>query len=137
MSELQETEIGEKHFYISSPLGSYLLLQKCDCAHPVCSQCVRLGREKDCEYTEKDQRSRTEILEENIAVLQARLQELEHAGAPTSELNYSASLQSALGEDVDMQEHSSPHSLGARFSPGQYLSTHAIPDSPNIALTVA
>ncbi|KAI0091621.1 hypothetical protein BDY19DRAFT_931391 [Irpex rosettiformis] len=51
---------------------------KCDCARPVCSQCVRYGRERDCEYTDKHQLSRTEMLEETIATLQAKLQELEH-----------------------------------------------------------
>lgn len=52
---------------------------KCDCAHPVCSQCVRFGRERDCEYSEKDQKTRTELLEEQIAVLKARVIELEDA----------------------------------------------------------
>lgn len=43
----------------------------------MCSQCARYGRERDCEYSDKDQRSRTEILEETISVLQARLAEFE------------------------------------------------------------
>ncbi|KIP07431.1 hypothetical protein PHLGIDRAFT_71064, partial [Phlebiopsis gigantea 11061_1 CR5-6] len=58
--------------------------QKCDCAHPVCNQCVRFGRERDCEYSEKDQRSRTEILEETISNLQARVRELESGSGPAS-----------------------------------------------------
>lgn len=53
--------------------------QKCDCAHPICGQCTRLNREKDCEYSDKDNRSRSEILEEQVALLQARLHELEHS----------------------------------------------------------
>lgn len=85
----------------------------------MCSQCIRLGREKDCEYTEKDKRSRTEILEENIAVLQARLRKLEHADAsPASGSNHYVSLQNG---DVDMVEDGSTHSFAAQSSPGQYF----------------
>ncbi|KAI0692453.1 hypothetical protein BC835DRAFT_1357380 [Cytidiella melzeri] len=51
---------------------------KCDCARPVCSQCIRYGRERDCEYTDKHQLSRTEMLEETIVTLRARVRELEH-----------------------------------------------------------
>ncbi|TCD67723.1 hypothetical protein EIP91_012022 [Steccherinum ochraceum] len=57
---------------------------KCDCVRPVCGQCVRFNRERDCEFTDGDQRSRTQILEENIAVLQARLRVLEHPDADPS-----------------------------------------------------
>ena len=41
---------------------------------------MRFGRERDCEYSEKDQKSRTEVLEEKIAALQARVRELEGGG---------------------------------------------------------
>ncbi|KAI0782138.1 hypothetical protein C8Q75DRAFT_788457 [Abortiporus biennis] len=53
---------------------------KCDCTRPVCGQCVRFGRERDCEYTDGDQRSRTEILEETITNLQTRLRAYENTG---------------------------------------------------------
>ena len=46
----------------------------------MCSPCVRFGRERDCEYADKDRRTRSELLEEKIAFLQARLQELEGGG---------------------------------------------------------
>ncbi|KAH8105306.1 hypothetical protein BXZ70DRAFT_920252 [Cristinia sonorae] len=67
---------------------------KCDCVRPVCGQCVRFNREHDCEFTDGDQRSRTQILEENIAALQARLKLLE---SPTSEPSTSTSPESLPG----------------------------------------
>lgn len=80
--------------YARAPKGAACLncrrrKMKCDCARPFCGQCIRFSRERDCEYTDGDQRSRTEILEENIAVLQARVRQLESnkgtaPGVPTS-----------------------------------------------------
>ena len=46
---------------------------------------MRFNRERDCEYTDGDQRSRTEILEEQIAQLQARIRTLESAPEPTTQ----------------------------------------------------
>ncbi|KAH8101647.1 hypothetical protein DFH11DRAFT_1790190 [Phellopilus nigrolimitatus] len=51
---------------------------KCDGGRPVCTQCVFDDCASDCEYTDKQGRTRTQILEENIALLQARVQELEN-----------------------------------------------------------
>lgn len=51
---------------------------------PICGQCLRFNRERDCEYTDGDQRSRTEILEEQITQLQARLHTLESSVTPAS-----------------------------------------------------
>ena len=44
--------------------------------HPVCGQCSRAGKAADCEYTDAQGRSRTIILEEKVAVLEARIREL-------------------------------------------------------------
>ncbi|KAH9949952.1 hypothetical protein B0H21DRAFT_725428 [Amylocystis lapponica] len=55
---------------------------RCDSARPVCGPCVRAHRECDCEYTDGPTRSRTQVLEEEIAILEARIHELEHPGAP-------------------------------------------------------
>lgn len=63
--------------------------QKCDCVRPVCGQCVRFNRERDCEYTDGDQRSRTEILEEQIATLQARIGTLENPVDPVATIQVS------------------------------------------------
>ncbi|KAG2141400.1 uncharacterized protein EDB93DRAFT_1252543 [Suillus bovinus] len=51
---------------------------KCDGTRPTCSQCVRGNRPDDCEYTDGQGRSRTNMLEQEISRLQARIQELEH-----------------------------------------------------------
>jgi len=74
---------AEAGFSSRAPKGK-ACLEKCDCVRPVCGQCVRFNRERDCEFTDGDQRSRTQILEENIAVLQARLRALEHPGSEPS-----------------------------------------------------
>jgi hypothetical protein len=44
----------------------------------MCGQCIRGNRPDDCEYTDGQGRSRTHMLEQDIARLQARVQELEH-----------------------------------------------------------
>ncbi|KAI5116156.1 hypothetical protein M0805_008427 [Coniferiporia weirii] len=52
--------------------------QRCDSARPVCTPCVGANRSDDCEYTDNQGRTRTQILEENVSRLEARLQELEN-----------------------------------------------------------
>ncbi|KAJ7646877.1 hypothetical protein FB45DRAFT_677487, partial [Roridomyces roridus] len=52
--------------------------QKCDGVKPVCGQCTRAPKDDDCEYQEGRSRSRTKVLEDTVARLEARLQELEH-----------------------------------------------------------
>ncbi|KAH8115853.1 hypothetical protein DFH11DRAFT_1506802, partial [Phellopilus nigrolimitatus] len=51
---------------------------KCDGMRPFCTQCTSGNRAKDCEYTDNQGRTRTAMLEENIALLQARIDELEN-----------------------------------------------------------
>ncbi|KAF8997582.1 hypothetical protein BDQ17DRAFT_1248425 [Cyathus striatus] len=51
---------------------------RCDGARPVCGQCEHAGRPDDCEYVSGQERSRTQILEENISRLEARIQELQN-----------------------------------------------------------
>ncbi|KAA1474254.1 hypothetical protein DENSPDRAFT_319494 [Dentipellis sp. KUC8613] len=51
---------------------------KCDGQRPVCGQCERAGKPEDCGYVDSQTRSRTQILEENIAQLEARIEELEN-----------------------------------------------------------
>ncbi|KDQ61346.1 hypothetical protein JAAARDRAFT_45042 [Jaapia argillacea MUCL 33604] len=53
---------------------------KCDGARPICGPCLRGRRQEDCEYGDGQGRTRTEILEENIALLETRIKELEHPG---------------------------------------------------------
>ena len=91
----------------------------------MCNQCLRFGREKDCEYTEKDQKSRTEILEGNISVLQNRIRELESAASGSGPGPSSAVAELAdwtgLTEDIGFGEivmsgHTAGESAGARNS---------------------
>ncbi|KAJ7143488.1 Zn(2)-Cys(6) binuclear cluster domain-containing protein [Mycena crocata] len=49
---------------------------KCDGERPQCGQCSRSSSFQDCEYAE-DGPTRTQILEEQIAILEARIEELE------------------------------------------------------------
>ncbi|KIK79728.1 hypothetical protein PAXRUDRAFT_833952 [Paxillus rubicundulus Ve08.2h10] len=51
---------------------------KCDGIRPICTQCTRGDRAEDCEYTDGNRRPRTLVLEEDIARLRARVQELEN-----------------------------------------------------------
>ena len=53
-------------------------MQRCDGRRPFCSACVRANRTDDCEYTDNQGRTRTQVLEETLERLQARLQELEN-----------------------------------------------------------
>ncbi|KAH0831391.1 hypothetical protein J3R83DRAFT_14055 [Lanmaoa asiatica] len=54
---------------------------KCDSARPVCTPCLRGERAVDCEYTDGQRRPRTLTLEEDVARLRARVQELENPQA--------------------------------------------------------
>ncbi|EKM50050.1 uncharacterized protein PHACADRAFT_130574 [Phanerochaete carnosa HHB-10118-sp] len=129
--------------YMRAPKGKACLncrrrKLKCDCAHPVCSQCVRLGREGDCEYSEKDQKTRTEILEEHVAALKARIVELEGAangGAGVSHADGFASWPGLLDDDdfADLAgtSHDARHSGGSHGSSPELTGRgHSIPTYP-------
>lgn len=47
----------------------------------MCGPCSRANRSEDCEYTDGQGRTRTQMLEETIAQLEARIQELENPGS--------------------------------------------------------
>ncbi|KAJ7647952.1 hypothetical protein FB45DRAFT_998840 [Roridomyces roridus] len=51
---------------------------KCDGVKPVCGPCTKTPKDDDCEYQDGPSRSRTKVLEDTVARLEARLQELEH-----------------------------------------------------------
>lgn len=60
--------------------------QRCDGQRPVCGQCVKGNRDDECQYHDKKQISRTEMLRAKVAKLEARLRELEveHSGSSSS-----------------------------------------------------
>ncbi|KAI0093808.1 hypothetical protein BDY19DRAFT_919028 [Irpex rosettiformis] len=51
---------------------------KCDGTRPVCSQCTKANREAECQYHDKKQVSRTEMLRAKMAKLEERLRQLEN-----------------------------------------------------------
>ena len=52
-------------------------MQRCDGQRPYCGQCSLTRRPEDCEYTDRQGRTNTEILEEQFRQLKARIDELE------------------------------------------------------------
>ncbi|KAJ7778695.1 hypothetical protein DFH07DRAFT_795641 [Mycena maculata] len=78
---------------------------KCDGTRPVCTQCIKMNRDDECEYDDKKQKSRTQKLKEKLSVLEQRLRELEsECGA--SATSPSSSDSSSLG--LPLTQHSSP-----------------------------
>ncbi|KAJ7762380.1 Zn(2)-Cys(6) binuclear cluster domain-containing protein [Mycena maculata] len=51
---------------------------RCDSRRPICGQCANTVRWEDCEYPDKQGRTRAETLEEDIARVQHRIHQLEH-----------------------------------------------------------
>ena len=54
--------------------------QKCDGNKPACGRCLANNRPDDCEYATGAEVTRSRLLEENIALLEARIRELENPG---------------------------------------------------------
>ncbi|KAK0238298.1 hypothetical protein EDD85DRAFT_950517 [Armillaria nabsnona] len=50
---------------------------KCDGTKPVCGPCLRHPKDDPCEYADSPRRSRTKVLEDQVARLEARLKDLE------------------------------------------------------------
>ncbi|KAJ7118890.1 hypothetical protein C8R44DRAFT_789556 [Mycena epipterygia] len=99
---------------------------KCDGTRPVCTQCIKMNRDEECEYDDKKQKSRTQKLKEKLSVLEQRLRELEsESGGATSP---SSSESSSLG--LPLTQHSSPEiaALPSVFNNGStYGSPSIIP----------
>lgn len=66
-------------------INLYTLIQRCDGVRPVCGQCTSKGKADDCEYTGDVQGlTRIQLMEENIALLEARIRELEDPAQDSS-----------------------------------------------------
>ncbi|RPD65437.1 hypothetical protein L226DRAFT_567324 [Lentinus tigrinus ALCF2SS1-7] len=65
------------------------LKAKCDGNKPACGRCIANNRPDDCEYATGAEVTRSRLLEENIALLEARIKELENPGetAPSVQLH--------------------------------------------------
>ncbi|KZT74019.1 hypothetical protein DAEQUDRAFT_682747 [Daedalea quercina L-15889] len=78
---------------------------KCDGLRPVCTQCLKANRGTECQYHEKKHVSRTQLLQQKVAKLEARLRELEseQAGPSTSGLR-SPSSPPPQNDTVDLSD---------------------------------
>ncbi|KAI0311531.1 hypothetical protein OF83DRAFT_750494 [Amylostereum chailletii] len=88
---------------------------KCDGTRPVCGPCARSNRSDDCEYTDGQGRTRSQMLEDTISRLEARIQELEHPEVSTS--------------SVTLHHPHSSYSHGLHTSPAPGYSQHSSPTS--------
>ncbi|KAF9018505.1 hypothetical protein BDZ89DRAFT_1044453 [Hymenopellis radicata] len=69
--------------FIGEPPGPKLtipVMQKCDGKKPICTPCTSSVSYGDCEYPERGGLTRTQALEEQIAMLESRIQQLEDPG---------------------------------------------------------
>ncbi len=65
---------------LSAILGRLVYIplpQRCDGAKPSCQQCVRAKKQDLCEYDDGKGKTRTQLLRETVARLEARIRELE------------------------------------------------------------
>ncbi|KAJ6497129.1 hypothetical protein C8R47DRAFT_1318088 [Mycena vitilis] len=79
---------------------------KCDGTRPVCTQCIKMNRDDECEYDDKKQKSRTQKLKEKLSMLEQRLRELESESAGATSPSSSSSGSSSLG--LPLTQQSSP-----------------------------
>ncbi|KAJ7348963.1 hypothetical protein DFH08DRAFT_863952 [Mycena albidolilacea] len=95
---------------------------KCDGTRPVCTQCIKMNRDAECEYDDKKQKSRTQKLKEKLSVLEQRLRELESESSANSP---SSSDASSLG--LPPTQHPSPEiaALPSLFDSGSGYATSA------------
>ncbi|KAI0726580.1 hypothetical protein C8Q72DRAFT_518907 [Fomitopsis betulina] len=101
---------------------------KCDGARPICGPCTRTHREYDCEYTDGPTRSPTQLLEDNIARLEARIYELEHpeSVAPSIVLHDPRTATSQPGPSAPVVQ-SVPPVAGTSVQAAAYLMPQAAP----------
>lgn len=52
-------------------------LQKCTGTRPVCEQCTQMKRAHECQYDDSSKKSRTQTLREKVALLEAKLRDME------------------------------------------------------------
>ncbi|KAJ6620347.1 hypothetical protein B0H10DRAFT_2022442 [Mycena sp. CBHHK59/15] len=99
---------------------------KCDGTRPVCTQCIKMNRDDECEYDDKKQKSRTQKLKEKLMVLEQRLRELESESVATSP---SSSDSSSLGQPLT--QHPSPEIVTVPFD-SSLFDTGSVYGSPSI-----
>ncbi|ESK89750.1 hypothetical protein Moror_16851 [Moniliophthora roreri MCA 2997] len=79
-------------------LNCRFLKIKCDGVKPTCGPCIRVPKDDPCEFT--DGPSRTVMLQENIARLQARVRELEEGDSARYSSSHPSTPSSSSGADT-------------------------------------
>ncbi|KAA1476063.1 hypothetical protein DENSPDRAFT_806624 [Dentipellis sp. KUC8613] len=111
---------------------------RCDAAKPVCGPCSRAGRDKECGYMDVQVRSKTQVLEDDILALKARIKELEghnpNASPPRPVLLHSphtAEQQSPTfgfpSSSIAIPQSPEPSAAGDVFLGGSMLAVYAFP----------
>ncbi|KAI9571069.1 hypothetical protein HD554DRAFT_2169443 [Boletus coccyginus] len=103
---------------------------KCDGARPVCTPCLRGERVEDCEYTDGQRRPRTLTLEEDIARLRARVQELENPAGAAPPVELHAPYASAPSPGMT-RSTSYPHAQARTPAPGSYQHPGSMGQGPS------
>lgn len=110
------------------------LLQKCDGRRPVCGPCERnIKTVDDCQYADSGP-TRTQMLEEDVAFLQARVRELEGRGDDHNSLFHNPYVDSLQHERRTYSMPALPHQaddLGSAFIPYPSGSTSGLHLSPD------
>ncbi|PFH53244.1 hypothetical protein AMATHDRAFT_45528 [Amanita thiersii Skay4041] len=103
---------------------------KCDGVKPMCGPCRRHPKEDECEYSDGPTRSRTQILEETVSRLAARVHELEHPNDTTPSVTLHDPYTSGRVHDRDPYNKSpsllflsEPIQAAASFSPSSTSSS--------------
>lgn len=91
---------------------------KCDAGKPACQQCIRAGSESECSYDNGKALSKTQILQQRIAQLEAKLTSLQGRGGNSSgasPVSSASSVLSGAGPDGTRKKDDSStlDSLGA------------------------
>ncbi|THH30304.1 hypothetical protein EUX98_g3889 [Antrodiella citrinella] len=63
---------------------------RCDGGKPICGKCIGRNQTDDCEYLTPQGATKSQLLQENIAILEARIYELEHPGEASTSIKLSA-----------------------------------------------
>lgn len=106
--------------YVLPALKFYRTIQRCDGARPICNQCTRASV-VDCEYTDNGPTA-SQILEENVSELEARIRAIQGGPAPIVLHNphdtYEARRRNSVGQNI------SPETVGT--SQLMYVTLHTM-----------
>ncbi|THH14900.1 hypothetical protein EW146_g5492 [Bondarzewia mesenterica] len=117
VSPMQKTQDGHALFFPRSPLSRSLLCflvlfeQRCDGSKPACQQCQRAKKGDLCEYDDGKGKTRTQVLRENIAKLEARIRELEDPERNDSSITLFDPHALVFSEESSSSSAGSPSSL--------------------------